>query len=166
SGAVGEIWVSGPSVARGYWRREQETDAAFRAVIRETGEGPFLRSGDLGFLRDSELFVTGRLKELMVIGGRNYYPVDIEQACEGAVPALKPNCGAAFMIDSGGDERLAIVYEVSEDPGCDYDAILASVRAAVTRAVGLRVHGAALVRPRTIPKTSSGKVQRWMTREK
>src|SRR5262249_54478066 len=95
-GRVGEGWVAGPSVADGYSGRPDETERTFRALLRDTGEGPFLRTGDLGFVEDGELYITGRIKELLVIRGRNHYPADIERTVQAADPALRPGCGAAF----------------------------------------------------------------------
>jgi acyl-CoA synthetase (AMP-forming)/AMP-acid ligase II len=100
---VGEIWVSGPGVARGYWNLPEETENVFQARIRGSAEGPYLRTGDLGFLRDGELFVTGRLKDLIIIRGRNHYPQDIEETLGAAHPALRPGCGAAFSVESNGE---------------------------------------------------------------
>jgi acyl-CoA synthetase (AMP-forming)/AMP-acid ligase II len=97
-GQVGEIWVSGPCVAQGYWQREQESRETFQASLGGTGEGPFLRTVDLGFLKDGELFVTGRLKDLIIIRGRNHYPHDIERTVEECHPGLRPGAGAAFAI--------------------------------------------------------------------
>src|ERR1044072_7725154 len=95
---VGEVWVSGPSVARGYWSRPEETEQTFKAYLSDTGEGPFLRTGDLGFLREGELFITGRLKDLIIIRGLNHYPQDIELTVQNSHPALRPDSGAAFSI--------------------------------------------------------------------
>jgi acyl-CoA synthetase (AMP-forming)/AMP-acid ligase II len=165
-GQVGEIWFSGPSVAAGYWRRPQETEWTFGAVTSDTGEGPFLRTGDLGFMRDGELFVTGRLKEVMIINGRNYYPVDIERACETSVTSLRPHCGAVFGVpDESGREGLVIVYEVAGDDADEHAAALDAVRRAVSMDTNVTPEAVVLVEPRTIPKTSSGKVQRLLCRE-
>src|SRR5229473_7273167 len=112
SDVVGEIWVSGQTIAHGYWNRTQETEHTFRAFLKDTGEGPFLRTGDLGFLRDGELFVTGRLKDLIIIDGRNVYPQDIELTVEQSHPAMRPGCSAAFSVDVAGQERLVIAAEV------------------------------------------------------
>ena len=113
SDRVGEIWVSGPSVARGYWRKPAETEQTFGAHLA-TGEGPFLRTGDLGFLDRGQLFVTGRLKDLIIIRGSNHYPQDLEHTVERSHRALRPACGAAFSIDVDGAERLVIVQEVND----------------------------------------------------
>jgi acyl-CoA synthetase (AMP-forming)/AMP-acid ligase II len=163
-GREGEIWVSGPSVAAGYWERRRESEAAFGATLAEHGAGPFLRTGDLGLLLDGELYVTGRIKEVVIVGGRNHHPLDIELACEQAVPQLRRGCGAAFSFDPDGREQLAIVYEVAGDQSVDYEAVIRSVRQAVARAVDAQVHAIVLIRPHSIPKTSSGKVQRRLCR--
>src|SRR6185369_13917361 len=105
AGRVGEIWVSGPSVARGYWGRPSETEQTFGAHLAN-GEGPFLRTGDLGFFHDGQLFVTGRLKDLIVIRGRNLYPQDIELTVEQSHADLRSGAGAAFSVEAGDEERL------------------------------------------------------------
>src|SRR6266851_5462399 len=112
SDEVGEIWIAGPSVAQGYWNRPEGTERTFHAYLVDTGEGPFLRTGDLGFLKDGELFVTGRLKDLIIIDGYNHYPQDIELTVEQSYPALRPGCSAAFSVDVAGQERLVIAAEV------------------------------------------------------
>src|SRR6185295_5298248 len=99
-GEVGEIWLRGASVAGGYWGRPELTEEAFRAVTAE-GEGPFLRTGDLGFLRGVDLYVAGRLKDLIIMQGRNHYPQDIELKVEKSHPALRPGCGADFAVEAG-----------------------------------------------------------------
>ncbi len=157
---VGEIWVSGPSVAQGYWGRPDETEQTFRAYLADTGAGPFLRTGDLGFMRGGELFITGRLKDLIIIRGRNHYPQDIEFTVERSHPALRPGCGAAFSVDVGGEERLVVVHEVYTNRQWDADEVVGAIRQAVAEAHEVQVYAVALIRPRSIPKTSSGKIQR------
>jgi acyl-CoA synthetase (AMP-forming)/AMP-acid ligase II len=103
---VGEIWVSGPSIAQGYWNQPAATADTFQAYLADTGVGPYLRTGDLGFVHDAELFVTGRLKDLIIIRGRNYYPHDIELSVEQCHPALRVNAGAAFSVEVEHEERL------------------------------------------------------------
>ena len=112
-GRIGEIWVSSPSVAKGYWNRADETKSTFQAHLADTGEGPFLRTGDLGYLRDGELFITGRLKDLIIIRGSNHYPQDIEATVEESHKALRPGGVAAFSMDLEGEERLIVVQEIS-----------------------------------------------------
>jgi acyl-CoA synthetase (AMP-forming)/AMP-acid ligase II len=156
---VGELWVRGACVAVGYWGRAGETAATFEACL-ETGEGVFLRTGDLGFVRDGIVFVTGRHKDLIVVHGRNLYPQDLERTAERAHPALRAGGGAAFVLDDGDDARLAIVHEIDVHEGVSADEIVGATRNAVARAHGLRVHLIVLIEARTLPKTSSGKVQR------
>jgi acyl-CoA synthetase (AMP-forming)/AMP-acid ligase II/acyl carrier protein len=157
---VGEIWVSGPSVAQGYWKRPQETERAFRAALAGGGRGGFLRTGDLGFLQDGELYVTGRLKDLIVIRGVNHYPQDIELTVENSHPSLRPGCGAAFSIEAAGEERLVVVQEAEESPGFDPDEAVDSIRRAVAEQHDLQLYAAVLIKARSIPKTSSGKIRR------
>ncbi len=164
---VGEVWISGPSVAQGYWQRPQETKETFQAYLADTGEGPFLRTGDLGFLQDGELFITGRLKDLIIIRGRNYYPQDIELTVEQSHPALRPGCGVAFSIEAQGEERLVIVQEVERRYwNVDVHEVAESIRRAVAEEHELQVYAVALIKTGSIPKTSSGKLQRRACREK
>jgi acyl-CoA synthetase (AMP-forming)/AMP-acid ligase II/acyl carrier protein len=167
SDEVGEIWVSGPSIAKGYWRRPHETAETFQGYIADTGEGPFLRTGDLGFLKDEELFITGRLKDLIIIRGRNHYPQDIELTVEQSHPALRPGNGVAFSLDVQGEERLMIVQEVDRRSwNVNIEEVAESIRKAVVEQHEIQVYGIALIKTATIPKTSSGKLQRNATRQK
>jgi acyl-CoA synthetase (AMP-forming)/AMP-acid ligase II len=158
---VGEIWVAGPSVAGGYWQRPDETAQTFHATLAGSGAGPFLRTGDLGFMRDDALFVAGRLKDLIIIRGRNLYPQDIELTVERSHPALRPGCGAAFAIELDGEERLVVVQEVERQAR---DVNIAQVAGAIRRAVvgqhAVQVYVVVLLPSGSIPKTSSGKIQR------
>jgi acyl-CoA synthetase (AMP-forming)/AMP-acid ligase II len=160
---VGEIWISDPSVARGYWRREDETQTTFHASVAETGQGPFLRTGDLGFVRDGELFVTSRIKDLIIIAGANHYPQDIEWTVEKAHPDVRLSGVAAFSIMADGEERLAIAAEIergsmrgSDDTARLFDAI----RKAVAEEHEVAVHAIFILARGSLPKTASGKVQR------
>jgi 8-amino-7-oxononanoate synthase len=159
-GETGEIWVSGPSVAKGYWKKPKETEETFRAFLKESGEGPFLRTGDLGFLKDGELFVTGRLKDLIIIRGQNHYPHDIERTVEQSDFRLRPGCGAAFSLDGEGEERLVIVQEVDTREPRNTEEIIDRIRRAVYEVHDLKADAVVLIEPRSIPKTSSGKIQR------
>lgn len=175
-GEVGEIWVGGASVAKGYWRNTLATREIFRATLTDplVGQGRrFLRTGDLGFLRDGELFVTGRLKDLMVIDGRNHYPQDLELSAEMSHPALRPGCTAAFSVDTAaedgvesgvGGEQPVLVAEVAPEAAGEAEEIIDTVRGAIGEAHGLAVRAVVLVQPGTIHKTSSGKIQRHATR--
>jgi acyl-CoA synthetase (AMP-forming)/AMP-acid ligase II len=181
---VGEIWVSSPSVTQGYWNRPEETQRIFNAYLADTGEGPFLRTGDLGFLRDGELFVTGRLKDLIIIGGRNLYPNDIELTVEQSHAAVRSGCCVAFSADVADEERLIVAAEVerryqperhqlngeSRDNShanhpngrspADLDAVSRAIRRAVAEEHDVRVHAVVLLKAGSIPKTPSGKAQR------
>ncbi|MFL5666965.1 MAG: condensation domain-containing protein, partial [Ktedonobacteraceae bacterium] len=164
---IGEIWVAGPSVARGYWKCPDETKNTFQAHLADTDEGPFLRTGDLGFLRDGELFVTGRIKDLIIIRGRNYYPQDIELAVEQCHPALRPGCGAAFSVVKDGEERLVIVQEVARHhQHADAEEVASAVRKSVAEQFELQVYSVVLIKTGSLPKTSSGKIQRYLCRER
>jgi acyl-CoA synthetase (AMP-forming)/AMP-acid ligase II/acyl carrier protein len=161
---VGEIWVAGPQVAAGYWHRPAETAAAFAARLPD-GRGPFLRTGDLGFLDDGLLYVTGRWKDLIVVRGRNHYPQDVERTASAAHPALRPGGAAAFALAEDGEDRLAIVQEVRAADGTGLEQAALAIGEAVRRAHGLEPHAVILIAPRTLPKTSSGKVRRRACRE-
>jgi len=169
-GHVGEIWQSGGSVAAGYWGKPELTEATFGARTAD-GAGPFMRTGDLGFLMGGELFVSGRLKDLIIIRGRNYYPDDIESAVYQGRPALRPGGAAAFTLHADGDEtRLVVVAEVqrtflSRLETKTYRSLLADVRAQIADSFGLRLANLILIRPGAIPKTSSGKLRRRHCRE-
>ncbi|HNB69700.1 MAG TPA: type I polyketide synthase [Acidobacteriota bacterium] len=179
---VGEIWVSGPGVAVGYWRREEETEHTFRAYLADTGEGPFLRTGDLGFMKDGVLFIAGRLKDMIIIDGRNLYPHDIELTVEQSHPAIRPGCTAAFSVDSADGEHLVVVAEIErrerarggerrsstelKDPSAaDVRTIQAAIRQAVAEFHDVHVYTVDLIKPGTILKTSSGKIQRSACRQ-
>jgi amino acid adenylation domain-containing protein len=157
---VGEIWVSGRSVAQGYWNHDAETERTFRAHLADTGEGPFLRTGDLGFLQDGELFVTGRLKDLIIIRGLNYYPQDIELTIEHSHQALRPNSGAAFSIEFEGRERLVVVQEVASRFDDRPEEVIEAIRRSIAENHEVQVHAVCLLRRGSLPKTSSGKIQR------
>ena len=163
-GLEGEIWVEGPSVARGYWRNPEATERDFHARLAG-GEGPFLRTGDLGLLRGGELYVTGRIKDLIILRGRNHYPQDIELTAERSHPDLRPGGGAAFSVDVMGEERLVVVQEVERRRRSGLEELSEAVRRAVAEEHEVQVHEVVLVRAGTVPKTSSGKVQRRLCRE-
>jgi 8-amino-7-oxononanoate synthase/acyl carrier protein len=156
---VGEIWVSGPSVAQGYWRRDEESQATFQARLKD-GRGPFLRTGDLGFLSDGELFVTGRLKDLIIIRGVNYYPQDIEASVDEAHPHVQRGAGAAFAVGDAGAERLVIVQEVMRRRDLNFADIVSAIRRRIASDYELSVSAVVLIKTGSIPKTSSGKIQR------
>ncbi len=164
-GAVGEVWLSGPSVGQGYWNRPEETERTFRARPVGGDGHAFLRTGDMGFLHDGELVLTGRLKDLIIIRGVNHYPEDIEQTVERCHPALRPGCGAAFAVEIGGEERLVVVQEATLAAPADAEAAFAEIRYALADAHALDAAAICLIAPGAIPKTSSGKIQRRACRE-
>ena len=157
SGSIGEIWVAGANVAQGYWRRPEESEATFKAYVADTGKGPYLRTGDLGFVNEGELFVTGRLKDLIIIRGRNYFPHDIELTVEQSHGSLRPGGGAAFSVDVDGEERLVIAHEVDRKHDAE---VIGAIRQAVSEEHELQVYAIVLLKPGSLPKTSSGKIQR------
>ncbi len=199
---IGEVWVRGPSVAQGYWDKPQLSRETFQAHLSGDGEGPFLRTGDLGFLYRGELFITGRLKDLIIIRGRNHYPQDIEQTVENCHPALRVGCSAAFSVEINGEEKLVVTAEIErryrlerrepvEDdspeareerrrlaerrreavlPNIHHNAgeggplvlenVIQDIRQAVAEKHQLQVYAVVLLRVGSIPKTSSGKIQR------
>jgi acyl-CoA synthetase (AMP-forming)/AMP-acid ligase II/acyl carrier protein len=157
---IGEIWVRGPSIGQGYWNKPAETEQTFRAYIADTGEGPFLRTGDLGLIDDQGLFVNGRLKDLIIIRGLNHYPQDIEFTAEKSHPALRAGCGAAFSVAMDGEEKLVVVYEVDDRKQPDPVEITDAIRRSISEYHELQTHSVVLIKPRSIPKTSSGKIQR------
>ena len=168
-GEIGEIWLAGPSVAQGYWKLPDETLRTFGATLASSGEGPYLRTGDLGFVHDGQLFIAGRRKDLIIVDGRNHYPQDIELTIEQSHPAFRAGCSAAFSIDVDGAERLVAVAEadphwnIASAGGTPADASTPLIRAA-RRAVAvdhdLDLHQLLLLRPASIPKTTSGKIRR------
>ncbi|HZN92188.1 MAG TPA: fatty acyl-AMP ligase, partial [Myxococcales bacterium] len=159
---VGEIWIGGPHVADGYWNNEAATEETFRARTDPDGDGPFLRSGDLGFVREGRVYIAGRMKDVIIIRGGNYYPQDIEGIVERCHPALRPNFSAAFGVLHDGEERLVVVQEVDRaaEPALQLHPVAEAIRKAISQELGLMVTGIALIRQGTIPKTSSGKIQR------
>ncbi|MGE0859322.1 MAG: fatty acyl-AMP ligase [Gammaproteobacteria bacterium] len=197
---IGEIWISGPSVASGYWGRAAESDATFAARLADAPnsagtpggaprgstavqcptaphrgepslETPFLRTGDLGFLRDGELFVTGRLKELIIIAGRNHYPQDLERTVENAHPMLQARGCIVFCVEQAHHEVLIAVAEVKRSQRLnlageeDEQAVLRAVRSAVAREHDVQIFDLVLVRPASLPRTSSGKLRRRVCRQ-
>lgn len=185
-GEVGEIWVSGASVADGYWQNPKATEESFEARLAKPlsdkashsngfSNRSFLRTGDLGFLDEGELFVTGRIKDVIIINGRNYYPHDIEWTVERSHPSIRPNCTAVFSVDSNGEEQAIVAAEVdrnytrsesgtkegnTQTPETDGRELIEAIRRAVAREHDVQIHTAFLLKPGSLPKTSSGKIQR------
>lgn len=162
---IGEIWISGKNVAQGYWNRPEDTRRTFQAFLLDTEQGPFLRTGDLGFILDGKLYVTGRLKDMIIIRGSNHYPQDIEQTVEKCHPACQVGGGAVFSIQLGGNEELVVVQEVTRQArNTDLKEVFQAIRTAISEFHDLQVYAIVLIRPLTIPKTSSGKIQRHAAR--
>jgi acyl-CoA synthetase (AMP-forming)/AMP-acid ligase II/alkylation response protein AidB-like acyl-CoA dehydrogenase len=160
---VGEIWVSSVSVAQGYWQRKTATQETFQAYVADTGEGPFLRTGDLGFIKEGELYISSRLKDLIIIGGTNHYPQDLEWTVEQSHPALRPNSSAAFSIQVDGEEKLVIAQELerrSIQKSEDIEEIFNAIRKIITKEHELAVYAVLLLPRGSLPKTASGKIQR------
>jgi thioester reductase-like protein len=159
-GEIGEIWVAGPSVAAGYWRRADDTARTFQAHLSGSGDGPFLRTGDLGFIAEGSIVITGRAKDLLIVRGRNIYPQDIERTVEQSHPALRRGRVAAFGVDVDGEERLAVVQEVDPSKLDDPTIALDAIAAALGDEHGVRAERIVLVAPGEVAKTSSGKIRR------
>jgi acyl transferase domain-containing protein/acyl-CoA synthetase (AMP-forming)/AMP-acid ligase II/acyl carrier protein len=159
--AIGEIWVQGRSVASGYFRRPAETAATFHAHLADSGEGPFLRTGDLGFVADGELYVAGRLSDMIIVRGQNHYPQDLEHTVQQCHPALALDSGAAFGLTVDGEERLVVVNEIRRAlRNVDAEAVFAAIRRAVAQEHDLQLDAIVLIKSSSLPKTSSGKVMR------
>ena len=164
---VGEVWLKDPSVAQGYWKRPDVTKETFDAYLQDTQEGPFLRTGDLGFIHEGELYITGRIKDLIIIRGTNHYPQDIEWSVQELHSALRPDYGAAFSIQDKGEERLIVVQEVERRSGeLDTETIIADIKQEIAEQHEIQVYGVVLAKSGNILKTASGKIQRRACRDK
>jgi acyl-CoA synthetase (AMP-forming)/AMP-acid ligase II len=164
---VGEIWVAGPSVAAGYWRRPDDTAASFAASLAgsKADARPFLRTGDLGAVIDGELFVLGRLKDLIILNGRNLHPHDLEASAESAHAAVRPHCSAAFDVPSDGSTRIALVMEIDAGDEPAGATVIDAVRRRVAAALDVHLDRVTLCAPGSVPKTTSGKIQRRLCRK-
>jgi len=164
--------VHGPNVAPGYWRDEERTRETFGARLRDPGdlpEGPWLRTGDYGVVHEGELYVTGRIKDLIIVDGRNHYPQDIELTVQEAHPAIRPDHVAAFAVEGEGTERLVVVAERNRRVPLrrlDLDAVAAAVRSAIAVEHEMALHDFVLVEPGAVSRTTSGKVARSATRRR
>lgn len=175
-GEIGEVWVSGELVAKGYWNHPAETAEKFHAQIKELPGKRYMRSGDLGFMDGDELVFTGRRKDLIIIEGRNHYPQEIEKTAESSHPAIRPGCTIAFSVDADENPRLVVVSEVIAEygAGAESDGALSvsrrelekAIRSEVAEEHQIRVHDIVLIATGSIPKTTSGKLQRSLCREK
>ncbi len=189
AGQAGEVWLQGPSVARGYWNRPEETHSVFQARWADCcddsrigglgsaalasggsagdGTGLWLRTGDLGFLSGNGVVITGRAKDLIVIRGANYDPLDLETLACNSDPAFEPGGGAAFSVEYGEGELVVLLHEVRREAARDLDvsALAGKVIDAIHRSLGLKIHDLVLLRPRTLPRTTSGKIRRHACKE-
>ncbi|GIF23624.1 acyl-CoA synthetase (AMP-forming)/AMP-acid ligase II/acyl carrier protein [Actinoplanes tereljensis] len=169
---VGELWVSSDSVSSGYWGRGDEENAAvFAARLADGDERRFLRTGDLGVIgADGEVFICGRRKDLIIVGGRNIHPQDLEAAVVAADPILRPGSAVAFGVRVGGVERVVVAAEVRKKAleggeSLPLGRAVAAIRAAVAAHSGVQCHEVVLTRPGRLPKTTSGKLRRGECRE-
>ncbi len=166
---VGEIWVAGPSIAKSYWEQPEATTESLRAHLPGRDDISFLRTGDLGFLHEGELFITGRIKDMIIVRGANHYPQDIEYTIQDAHPSIRAGCVAAFALEEEGEEQLVVVAEVDTGKSngrFDTSEPTTAIIRSVSEVHGLRVARAVLIKPHSIPKTTSGKIQRHATRQK
>jgi acyl-CoA synthetase (AMP-forming)/AMP-acid ligase II len=162
-GEVGEIWIRSPSVAAGYWNNPEATKAVFEAFTSD-GEGPWLRTGDLGVARDGELYIAGRLKDVIIVGGVNYYPQDVEAIVERSHPALRAHSAIAFPIETEDGEGMAVVCEIDRRREAEVEAAILALRRDVFDELGLGAAAIGILRVGGAPKTPSGKVQRSLCR--
>ena len=161
AGVVGEVWVAGSIVAAGYWNRPADTADTFGARLTDEDRGPFLRTGDLGFLSGGELYIAGRLKDLIIIRGQNHYPQDIEQTVEALGPSLRSHGCAAFSVDIDGEERLIVAQEIEREArGADLPDLTGRIRQAVAEGHEVQVYDVVILRAGALPRTSSGKIRR------
>lgn len=165
-GGSGEIWVRGGSVAQGYWMRPELTKTIFQAALADADaddDTPYLRTGDLGFVKAGELYVAGRLKDLIIINGKKYVPQDLEDECERSHGALRQSGGAAFDVSNGDSEQLVIVFELKREwlrRHLEWSQIKSAIHACVGTTFGIAVTEVVLIKPGALPRTSSGKVRR------
>lgn len=164
AGSIGEIWVRGPIVAAGYWNNPDESARTFCAELADRPGDRYLRTGDLGFVHEGELFIAGRIKDIIIVRGENIYPQDVELTVEASHPALRPGAGAVFVL-AEGNEALVVVHELRRgtDGKFDATALCGRIRAQVSDNHGVDVAEVLLIRQGSIPKTSSGKIQRGAT---
>jgi aryl carrier-like protein len=164
-GRVGEIWLRGPSISRGYWGWSPgDNQPVFAARMAGDPDSAFLRTGDLGFLHRGELFVAGRLKDVLLVRGRTLYPQDLERTIESSHPGFRPGCCAAFSVEQDGEEQVVAVQEVSGANSEALEAVARQALRAVAREHGVHLHQLVLIKQGSIQKTSSGKIQRFACR--
>lgn len=166
AGEIGEIWLRGPSIAAGYWGNEETTRARFQAQLADAPHELYLRTGDLGCLDAGELYITGRLQDLLILRGRNVYPQDLEELAQAAHTRVRPSCVAAFGLELDGEERAVLLAEVDKrGEGFSSDEVIRAIRTHVADGAEVELHTVVLVRQATIPKTTSGKVRRRLCKQ-
>lgn len=159
---IGEIWLAGPTMSKGYWNRPEENVEKFGAKLPNS-DTQYFRTGDTGFIRDGLHFIVGRIKEVLIIRGKNHHPYDIERTVEAAHPGLKGCVSAAFSIDADNEEKLVIVLEVPKEDVRAAD-VLEPIRRAIVEVHDLKLHALTLINRGSLPRTSSGKIMRLKTR--
>lgn len=166
-GQIGEIWHSGCSVGQGYWQKPKETQETFKAKIKDSDGPDYLRTGDLGYIRKGELYITGRIKDVVIVHGHNHYPQDIEHTVQKSHPALRPEYGAAFSINVDGHEQLVVLQELKRTHlrKINADEVIGKIRQSIAQHHDLQVHTVQLLRTGSVAKTSSGKTQRGLCRK-
>jgi len=163
---IGEIWVSGDSVTGGYWNNPEETSSTYSVPLPGSNEGPFVRSGDLGFFCDGELYITGRIKNLIISGGKNHYPHDIERTVESAHSVIRQTGCAVFSVTNAESEDIIVVAEISRRHGVNTEEVSTEISSAVSIHHGLQVHDVRLILPGGIPRTTSGKIRHFLCKKK
>lgn len=166
-GVIGEIWLAGDSIAGGYWGQPDVSTETFYNRIEAEGDSEWLRTGDLGFLSDGELYVSGRCKDLIIVRGRNYYPPDLEEVASCSHPALALNACAAFSVDGDAGEQLVVVCEIRRDARRSLDAarVIRAIRASLSEFFELSADAVLLLKPGSLPRTTSGKIVRSACRD-
>ena len=162
-GEIGEIWVQDPSVAQGYWQKPEITKEIFHAYEKTTNEGPFLRTGDLGFIHEGQLYIAGRNKDLIIINGRNIYPQDIEHLVEQEYPELRKNCSAAFSCEIDGHEELVLVCEIADQRAAE--ELVGKIKNLIATNFEVEIYDIVLIKKGTSSKTTSGKIQRQLSKK-
>ena len=161
---IGELWMSGSAVTQGYWNKPNETEEIFHARLA-SGEGSYLRTGDLAFMKDGELYIAGRLKDVIIINGRNLSAVDFEIAASMSHPALMPGAAAAFSVTVNNEEKVILMHETRPgQEGVNVEEAALNIRTAVSTQLSVPLYEVLLMKPGSLPRTASGKIQRYLCR--
>ncbi|MDN3667764.1 fatty acyl-AMP ligase [Echinicola jeungdonensis] len=162
---IGEVWVAGQSIAKGYWNNPLESSVTFGGYLSETGEGPFLRTGDLGFVFEDELYITGRLKDIIIIDGKNHYAHDIERTVISAHPSIRPAGCAVFSIENSEKDQVVVIAEIQYWLIQNIEEVKKSIRQAVAEQHNVSIYDIKLTLPGSIPRTTSGKIRHYLCKE-